>query len=283
MTKGKTNRNKISLGPEFFFDTSDLLFHPNNTMAKATLEHVGENFCDKKTNILTDEEDPPVTTERVKKIYVKKKYFKIVQIKEKKRGKRRLKDNSKLHDKFSQYNKICKIGVHFAKTLLEQTNNLYKKYFSEKGNEPEGKGLIPINLKEERNEEGYIEWFFKTVKEFLSSNISGKFKFRDKDFNKKKIEEIIKENKMTDLIKFLRQDIRDVYREYISKEESQNEIFKGLRKFEEDLNIIRKKYEGKEEKEENIINKYLEKIKDIAENLETILSDKKKNKNKGEK
>ena len=122
MTKGKTNRNKISL-PGNYLEPSDLLFHPNNIMATATLKNIEENFCDKKTNILTDEEDPPVTTERGKKIY-----FKVVR-KMKKRGKRRLKDNSKLHDKFSQYNKICKIGVHFAKTLYQLNHSLFLLLF----------------------------------------------------------------------------------------------------------------------------------------------------------
>ena len=94
-------------------------FSPNNI--EFSLDIIKNVFFD-NTNIYFLEEFPQdYFLKKSKKIY----YFKIV--KNKKRGKRRLKNNSKLHDKNSQYNIICKIKVYFTKSLLEHANKLYNK------------------------------------------------------------------------------------------------------------------------------------------------------------
>ena len=209
----------------------------------------------------------PVNISPIKKEKIK--YFEIVRkVRQKKRGKRRLKNNSKLHDIYSEYNIICKIKVYFTRALIKQANYLYKKNHEEdklKGEE----FLVPINLKEKKNKKERhmnVEWFFKTAKEYLSSDISGKYKAHDEDHNKKKIDEIFKENKRKDLINFLEQNVNTIYKEYISIEESQNEIFKGLTKIYTDLDIIKSK-NGYEEA-------YFKEIKRRAADLERILSNK---------
>ena len=158
--------------------------------------------------------------------------------------------------------------------MIKQANYLYKKNHEEDKLKDE-EFLVPINLKEKKNKKGRhlnVDWFFKTAKEYLSSNISGKYKAHDKDHNKKKIDEIFKENKRKDLINFLEQNVNTIYKEYISIEESQNEIFKGLTKIYTDLDIIKSK-KGYEEA-------YINKIKGISADLEKILSNKKGNNNK---
>ena len=74
------------------------------------------------------------------------------------------------------------------------------------------------------------------------------------------------------MINFLEQNVNTIYKEYISIEESQNEIFKGLTKIYTDLDIIKSK-KGYEEA-------YINKIKGISADLEKILSNKKGNNNK---
>ena len=74
------------------------------------------------------------------------------------------------------------------------------------------------------------------------------------------------------MINFLEQNVNTIYKEYISTEESQNEIFKGLTKIYTDLDIIKSK-KGYEEA-------YIKKIKGISADLEKILSNKKGNNNK---
>ena len=195
-----------------------------------------------------------------KKIY----YFKIV--KNKKRGKRRLKSNSKLHDKNSQYNIICKIKVYFTKSLLEHANKLYNKNLEEdKINNKQY--LLPINEKDKKIN---INWFYRTAKEYLSSTISGKYNAHNKDYNKNQIDLIYTENENKDLIQFLEQNICTIYKEYISDEPSQIGIFKGLRTINDDLQYLKLKF--------NYDDDYIKEVKRISLNLEQFFQEK-RNKN----
>ena len=276
MTKGRQKTYSAFLQKNFNPESLSLNFLFRPDAPPVTLEKIKEVICNdqpKDDDSESFKSNIPVNISPVKKEKIK--YFEIVRVvRQKKRGKRRLKNNSKLHDIYSDYNIICKIKVYFTRALIKQANYLYKKNHEEdklKGEE----FLVPINLKEKKNKKGRhlnVDWFFKTAKEYLSSNISGKYKAHDKDHNKKKIDEIFKENKRKDLINFLEQNVNTIYKEYISIEESQNEIFKGLTKIYTDLDIIKSK-KGYEEA-------YINKIKGISADLEKILSNKKGNNNK---
>ena len=276
MTKGRQKTYSAFLQKNFNPESLSLNFLFRPDAPPVTLEKIKEVICNdqpKDDDSESFKSNIPVNISPVKKEKIK--YFEIVRVvRQKKRGKRRLKNNSKLHDIYSDYNIICKIKVYFTRALIKQANYLYKKNHEEdklKGEE----FLVPINLKEKKNKKGRhlnVDWFFKTAKEYLSSNISGKYKAHDKDHNKKKIDEIFKENKRKDLINFLEQNVNTIYKEYINIEESQNEIFKGLTKIYTDLDIIKSK-KGYEEA-------YINKIKGISADLEKILSNKKGNNNK---
>ena len=276
MTKGRQKTYSAFLQKNFNPESLSLNFLFRPDAPPVTLEKIKEVICNdqpKDDDSESFKSNIPVNISPVKKEKIK--YFEIVRVvRQKKRGKRRLKNNSKLHDIYSDYNIICKIKVYFTRALIKQANYLYKKNHEEdklKGEE----FLVPINLKEKKNKKGRhlnVDWFFKTAKEYLSSNISGKYIAHDKEHNKKKIDEIFKENKRKDLINFLEQNVNTIYKEYISIEESQNEIFKGLTKIYTDLDIIKSK-KGYEEA-------YIKKIKGISADLEKILSNKKGNNNK---
>ena len=230
-------------------------FSPNNI--EFSLDIIKNVFFD-NTNIYFLEEFPQdYFLKKSKKIY----YFKIV--KNKKRGKRRLKNNSKLHDKNSQYNIICKIKVYFAKSLLEHANKLYNKNLEEdKINNKQY--LLPIN---EKDKNLNINWFYRTAKEYLSSKISGKYNAHNKDYNKNQIDLIYAENENKDLIQFLEQNICTIYKEYISDEKSQIGIFKGFRKINDDLKYLKSKF--------NYDDDYIKEVKRISLNLEQIYKEKK--------
>jgi hypothetical protein len=276
MTKGRQKTYSAFLQKNFNPESLSLNFLFRPDAPPVTLEKIKEVICNdqpKDDDSESFKSNIPVNISPVKKEKIK--YFEIVRVvRQKKRGKRRLKNNSKLHDIYSDYNIICKIKVYFTRALIKQAYYLYKKNHEEdklKGEE----FLVPINLKEKKNKKGRhlnVDWFFKTAKEYLSSNISGKYNAHDEDHNKKKIDEIFKENKRKDLINFLEQNVNTIYKEYISIEESQNEIFKGLTKIYTDLDIIKSK-KGYEEA-------YINKIKGISADLEKILSNKKGNNNK---
>ena len=233
-------------------------FSANNI--EFSLDIIKNVFFD-NTNIYFLEEFPQdYFLKKSKKIY----YFKIV--KNKKRGKRRLKNNSKLHDKNSQYNIICKIKVYFTKSLLEHANKLYNKNLEEdKINNKQY--LLPIN---EKDKNLNINWFYRTAKEYLSSKISGKYNAHNKDYNKNQIDLIYAENENKDLIQFLEQNICTIYKEYISDEKSQIGIFKGFRKINDDLKYLKSKF--------NYDDDYIKEVKRISLNLEQIYKEK-KNKN----
>ena len=230
-------------------------FSPNNI--EFSLDIIKNVFFD-NTNIYFLEEFPQdYFLKKSKKIY----YFKIV--KNKKRGKRRLKNNSKLHDKNSQYNIICKIKVYFTKSLLEHANKLYNKNLEEyKINNKQY--LLPIN---EKDKNLNINWFYRTAKEYLSSKISGKYNAHNKDYNKNQIDLIYAENENKDLIQFLEQNICTIYKEYISDEKSQIGIFKGFRKINDDLKYLKSKF--------NYDDDYIKEVKRISLNLEQIYKEKK--------
>ena len=276
MTKGRQKTYSAFLQKNFNPESLSLNFLFRPDAPPVTLEKIKEVICNdqpKDDDSESFKSNIPVNISPVKKEKIK--YFEIVRVvRQKKRGKRRLKNNSKLHDIYSDYNIICKIKVYFTRALIKQANYLFKKNLEEDKLKDE-EFLVPINLKEKKNKKGRhmnVDWFFKTSKEYLSSNISGKYKAHDKDHNKKKIDEIFKENKRKDLINFLEQNVNIIYKEYISIEESQNEIFKGLTKIYTDLDIIKSK-KGYEEA-------YINKIKGISADLEKILSNKKGNNNK---
>ena len=190
MTKGRQKTYSAFLQKNFNPESLSLnfLFRPDAPLLP--LEQFKEDFCGSepkdddsesfKSNILYN--ISPVKKEKIK-------YFELVSVvRQKKRGKRRLKNNSKLHDIYSDYNIICKIKVYFTRSLIKQANYLYKKNHEEDKLKDE-EFLVPINLKEKKNKKGRhlnVDWFFKTAKEYLSSNISGKYKAHDKDHNKKK-------------------------------------------------------------------------------------------------
>ena len=243
---------------EFNLKVNEIPFSTDNN--EISLDAIKEVFFDIKDIYFLDDLPLDFFLKKSKKIY----YFKIV--KNKKRGKRRFKNNSKLHDKNSQYNIICKIKVYFTKSLLEHANKLYKNSLEIDEVETD-QYLLSINQKDEKDKNINIDWFFKTAKEYLSSKISGKYNAHNKDYNKNQIEALFKENKKKDLIQFLEQNISTIYREYISDEHSQIGIYNGFRKLNDDLKYLKLKY--------NYDDSYLREVKRVSENLEKIFQEKK--------
>ena len=198
-------------------------------------------------------------------INTRKIYFRIQKIK--KRGKRRLKSNSKLHDNTSQYNIITKLKVYFTKSLLKQADYLYKKNIQKDQIKKDSwlKPIIPKEEKQTKNGEKKMntDWFFKKTKEYLSSNLSGKFHALSKDYNKKQIDNVYTKNENKDLIAFLDQKVCNIYKEYINYNKSENEIFKDMIKMEDDIEKIRTKYKYDDD--------YINEVKKISSDLENIL------------
>ena len=196
------------------------------------------------------------------KIIQRKQIFNIE--KSKKRGRRKFGTNisSKIkHGKNSTDLIKQKIKRRFIESVKKYINNLYNRYFNLKKRRTDNFiKKIKTNFTSLLAENKNLEYFSMTLRELLSSDLSGKYTKMDKKYNKKKIDILIQKNKVKEIIKLLNKTLKEVYEIYINKEIPEFSLA-------HDLNIIEKKF-GKY---------YMNRYKEIA--LKLIVTYKKKGKN----
>ena len=120
-------------------------------------------------------------------------------------------------------------------------------------------------------------WFQSKLRDLFSSKLSKKCTLSDPDQNKTSIDELYKNNTAKNVIDLLNKSVKEMY--YIYSQDIETEGFKTLK---DDLIRLRKKMEKNNEED---IEEYLEKHKNIAQNLEKIFLQKKERnikKNKSE-
>ena len=184
--------------------------------------------------------------------------------KSKKRGRRKFGTNisSKIkHGKNSTDLIKQKIKRRFIESVKKYINNLYNRYFNLKKRRTDNFiKKIKTNFTSLLAENKNLEYFSMTLRELLSSDLSGKYTKMDKKYNKKKIDILIQKNKVKEIIKLLNKTLKEVYEIYINNEIPEFSLA-------HDLNIIEKKF-GKY---------YMNRYKEIA--LKLIVTYKKKGKN----
>ena len=196
------------------------------------------------------------------KIIQRKQIFNIE--KSKKRGRRKFGTNisSKIkHGKNSTDLIKQKIKRRFIESVKKYINNLYNRYFNLKKRRTDNFiKKIKTNFTSLLAENKNLEYFSMSLRELLSSDLSGKYTKMDKKYNKKKIDILIQKNKVKEIIKLLNKTLKEVYEIYINNEIPEFSLV-------HDLNIIEKKF-GKY---------YMNRYKEIA--LKLIVTYKKKGKN----
>ena len=184
--------------------------------------------------------------------------------KSKKRGRRKFGTNisSKIkHGKNSTDLIKQKIKRRFIESVKKYINNLYNRYFNLKKRRTDNFiKKIKTNFTSLLAENKNLEYFSMSLRELLSSDLSGKYTKMDKKYNKKKIDILIQKNKVKEIIKLLNKTLKEVYEIYINNEIPEFSLV-------HDLNIIEKKF-GKY---------YMNRYKEIA--LKLIVTYKKKGKN----
>ena len=213
----------------------------------------------------------PQSKERgLQEIYLKEKVFKITKDY---KGKGRIKKNTIYvgkHNKFSEDNIIRKIKGKFLEKCRLYINDLYKKHLLKKnqGLKKEKVLLQRLNPKVSRKikKNLNLEWLQSKLYQVFSENVSEKCSSYDKNYNKSQIKELFNKNEATEVITIFKSSVREMFHKYTNNEE-----IDGLKTLKDDLEEIKKKMN--EEKEENI-DKYLNKYKEIAENLEKIFENK---------
>jgi len=197
----------------------------------------------------------------------------IFQILKGHKNKGRIKKNSNLigkHNKFSEDNIIRKFKGRFLEKLRIYINYEYKKYLLNHNQMVKKmKVLIQrINPKISRKikKKDNLEWINKKLYQVFSENVSVKYTLYNKEHNKHEIDKIFKENKAIEIIDILNKSIGEMLYKFTN-----NIRIDGLETLEDDMISLKEKLI--KENEDNI-NEYLKKYKNIAMNFEKIFINK---------
>ena len=197
----------------------------------------------------------------------------IFQILKDNKNKGRIKKNSNLigkHNKFSEDNIIRKFKGRFQEKLRIYINYEYKKYLLNQNQKVKKmKDLIQrITPKISRiiKKKDNLEWLKKKLYQVFSENVSDKCTLYNREYNKYEINKIFKENKATNVINILNKSIEEMLYKFVN-----NIKVDGLETLDDDMISLKEKLI--KENEDNI-NEYLKKYKNIAMNFEKIFINK---------
>ena len=161
--------------------------------------------------------------------------------KSKKRGRRKFGTNisSKIkHGKNSTDLIKQKIKRRFIESVKKYINNLYNRYFNLKKRRTDNFiKKIKTNFTSLLAENKNLEYFSMTLRELLSSDLSGKYTKMDKKYNKKKIDILIQKNEAKEIIKLLNKTIKEVYEIYINNKINEFSLDNDLKEIEKENGI----------------------------------------------
>ena len=221
-----------------------------NEISFNIIDNKNENKIN-NNNLLELKETNDITIELGKD---KKDFFKIVK---KGKNKGRIPKSLNLigyHTKFSHDNILRKLKVKFFKKIVKYINRIIISKYGAKI-----KKLLPLNGKISQNNTIIFnrKLLYSKLKDiFLLSEINGKYKLVQKDYNKEIIIKIYNEN-IKELIDILEMTLLDVYK--IFRDSNETNKLNGLEK----LDIVINEVKNKENNEE-----YIKKFTKVANNFE---------------
>ena len=172
------------------------------------------------------------------------------------------------HNKLCSDNIIQKIKASFHIRIYKYINKEYEKYLIL--NNIDGPKLIKrissVEGKKVKKDENLL-WFSLKLKDLFSMELSSKYTRFGKNYNKNNIEKLYKENKAKNVINILEKTVREMLYDFCN-----DKPIDGFETLKYDLEFQKKKME--KENEDNIED-YLKKYKEIAQNLERIFKLKK--------
>ena len=169
-------------------------------------------------------------------------------VKNKHRGRKKKgeKTSEKTHDKNSSDIIKPKLKRRFIQSAMNYINYLYNK--SLKDNKGKTKKFLR-KIKTDFSNSNNLKYFSKTLRQFFSSDLSGKHKKINKNYNRNNIDKLYEEDKEKDIIKLMNETLEEVFKIYISNKIPEFNLYN-------DLNEIKEK--------ENEGNAYIDKFKKIA-------------------
>ena len=221
-----------------------------NEISFNIIDNKNENKIN-NNNLLELKETNDITIELGKD---KKDFFKIVK---KGKNKGRIPKSLNLigyHTKFSHDNILRKLKVKFFKKIVKYINRIIISKYGAKI-----KKLLPLNGKISQNNTIIFnrKLLYSKLKDiFLLSEINGKYKLVQKNYNKEIIIKIYNEN-IKELIDILEMTLLDVYK--IFRDSNETNKLNGLEK----LDIVINEVKNKENNEE-----YIKKFTKVANNFE---------------
>ena len=262
------NDNEISQNDMYFIKKED----KNNTITGNTCNygHTGNSLSITKTKttkvkIQKKIKNTPKSSEKIFRINkVNNKLGRIGKTKKCIKGK---------HNKSCQDNIIQKIKASFQERIFNYINQKYEQYLVMNNiNKPQLiKRISPVESKKIKKDDNLL-WFSLKLKDLFSMELSSKYTKFGKNYNKNNIDILYKENKAKDVINILEKTVREMFKDFCN-----DTPIDGFETLKHDLDTQKQKME--EENEDNI-EEYLKKYKDIAQNLEQIFILKKSRGNK---
>ena len=175
------------------------------------------------------------------------------------------------HNKFSDDNVIQKIKVSLQESCYKYINKEYNKFYINKNIKINQKFIQRINPEEikKKKKDDNLLWFKLKLKDLFSTEISSKYSKFDRNYNKRQIEKLYKENKAKNVIDILEKTIEEMLYDFYN-----DTPIEGFETLKDDLAKRKKKMEDEEEAPD-IIEEYLKKYKNNAIGLKAIFKAKK--------
>ena len=167
------------------------------------------------------------------------------------------------HNKWSQDNIIQKIKASFHEKIFCYINREYDKYLLT--NHIDGPKLIrrisTAEVKKIKKDDNLL-WLSLKLKDLFSKELSSKYTNFKKNYNIINIKKLYKENKAKNVINILERTVREMFYDFCN-----DTPIDGFETLKYDLESQKQKME--KDNEDNI-EEYLKKYKDIAQDLEQI-------------
>ena len=202
-------------------------------------DKIQEIFSHKKDNPFDDYEEsqtknsPYFSTKQtdqninVVKIFYTKKVQKIA-----KRGRRNSGFISFIKPKHSRKTKdnlVRKIKRHFIKSLINYINYLYKNH---SGKSKEFLKKIKPKFVDAPNNQESLNFFYMTLRQIFSEDLSKKYVRFNPDYNRKQIEILYDKNEPKEVIDIMNKTLKEMYEIYISNQIDEFKLEKDLSEIE---------------------------------------------------
>ena len=223
------------------------------------------------TNIIQD-----INLKSIESKFRKERIFKIGK-KNKNTG--RIKKNTHFfgkHNKFCEDNIIRKIKGRFLEKCRIYINNEYKRFLLNSKHEIQKANdflqRITPKLSRKIKKVDNLSWLNSKLYQVYSENLSEKCSLYDPEYNKKKIKKLYEENKAKNVIDILNKTVKEIFEAF-----TLNTKITGFETLNDDLKELKLKME--KDNQENI-DQYLYKYRNIALNFESIFINKTSRSNK---